>query len=252
LKAARSTCTGDTETPFAKRGGGHPGGAIMMVHMSHQTTTDQFGWVPAGADWHHNAIVGGWPTDDAAIAAGFRRMADIAVDNWITRGADDGLFLPIVYTYRHAIELLLKQALREAWACLDHDGIPQPTLLRRNKPVTADEWLGTTHHLDELAGQLDGCFAVLSMHPADKTRAPEVAKIIGELHDLDPSGDAFRYTQVRRPTATTFRLKRAADASGSLPVEHVNVEQLREVCGKVITYLLGAVDYLTMYREATP
>jgi hypothetical protein len=24
------------------------------------------------------------------------------------------------------------------------------------------------------------------------------------------------------------------------------------VCGKVITYLLGAVDYLTMYREATP
>jgi hypothetical protein len=100
--------------------------------------------------------------------------------------------------------------------CLDHDGIPQPTLRRRNKPVTADEWLGTTHDLDELAGQLDSCFAVLSMHPADKTMAPDVAKIIGELHDLDPSGDAFRYTQVRKPTTTTFRLERAADASGSV------------------------------------
>jgi hypothetical protein len=87
------------------------------------------------------------------------------------------------------------------------------------------------------------------MHPADKTMAPDVAKIIAELHDLDPSGDAFRYTQVRKPTITTFRLTRAADASGSVPVEHVSVEQLREVCGKVTTYLLGAVDYLTIYRE---
>ena len=219
-----------------------------MIRVT-QMGSDQFGWVPDGADWHHNAVVGGWSFDDAAIAAGFRRMADIAVENWITRGADDGLFLPIVYTYRHAIELLLKQALREAWECLDHDGVPQPTLIRRSQPVRAETWLGTTHDLDELAGQLDACFAVLSMHPADKTMAPDVAKTIAELHDLDPSGDAFRYSQVGKPTTSTFRLNHAADASGRVPVEHVNVAPLREVCGNVITYLLGAVDYLTMYRE---
>ncbi|MDH6463102.1 hypothetical protein M2302_003287 [Micromonospora sp. A200] len=220
----------------------------MMVRVTQQTGTDQFGWVPAGADWHHNAVVGDLTSDDAVIAYGFRRMADIAVENWITRGPDDGLFLPIVYTYRHAIELLLKQALREAWECLDHDGHPQPTLTRRNKPVAADTWLAT-HDLNELAAQLDACFAVLSMHAADKTMAPDVAKTIGELHELDPSGDAFRYSQVRKPTASTFRLHRAPDASGRVPVEQVNIVQLREVCGNVITYLLGAVDYLTMYRE---
>ncbi len=216
-----------------------------------QPATDQFRWVPPGSDWRHDAIVGAWPLDDAAIAAGFRRLADVAVEHWITRGPDDGLLLPILYTYRHAIELLLKQALREAWACLDHDGIPQPTLTGHNstKPVSADTWLGSTHNLDELARQLDDCFAVLSMHPADKTVAPGVVGIIGELHRLDASGDAFRYAQVRKPTATTFRHERAADASGLLPVEHVNVAQIREVCGAVISYLLGAVDVLSMYRE---
>jgi hypothetical protein len=217
--------------------------------MTQQAGSDQFGWVPDGADWHHNAVVGAWSFDDATIAAGFRRIADIAVENWITSNPDDGLFLPIVYNYRHAIELLLKQALREAWECLDHDGIPQPTPSRRTKPVTAEEWLGTTHDLVELASQLDACSAVLSVHPADKTMRPDVAKTIAELHDLDPSGDAFRYSQVRRPRAGTFRLHRAADASGRVPAEHVNVAQLREVCGNVIDYLRGAVDGLIMYRE---
>lgn len=57
-----------------------------------------------------------------------------------------------------------------------------------------------THDLDELAAQLDACFAVLAMHQADKTIAPDVARTIAELHGLDPSGDAFRYPQVRKPT----------------------------------------------------
>jgi hypothetical protein len=38
------------------------------------------------------------------------------VENWITCGADGRGFLPIVYTYRHAIVLLLKQALPQQYA----------------------------------------------------------------------------------------------------------------------------------------
>lgn len=118
-----------------------------------QKVSDQFGWVPAGDDWRNNAIVGGGPpTDDADLAYGFQQIADIAVDYWVTHGSDDGLLAPILYNYRHVVELLLKQALRQARMCLSYDGIPQPTFLNRSKKtISGDEWLGTTHDLNALA-----------------------------------------------------------------------------------------------------
>lgn len=87
------------------------------------------------------------------------------------------------------------------------------------------------------------------MQPGDRTIPPDVTAIISSLHNLDPRGDAFRYAQMRKPTAGTFRHDRPVDKDKVVQVEYVNVERLREVCGNAITYLQGSVDYLAMHRK---
>ncbi|MEV6527467.1 hypothetical protein AB0M43_36635 [Longispora sp. NPDC051575] len=210
--------------------------------------TTRFGFVPAGTNWRHNALVGQWYHDDSTLARGFQRVADLAVQNLLDTGIDDGMFAPIALNYRHAIELLLKEALREGWACLDHDGLPRPTLTRNGKPkvYAPDKWLTGTHDLTELATELDACLAVLRVHPADRSLPNDVSQTIKGLALLDPAGDAFRYTEAKNTTPTTFQHLADPDAPNG---EAVNVEQLREVCGTVINHLSGAVDVFIMYRQ---
>jgi hypothetical protein len=70
---------------------------------------------------------------------------------------------------------------------------PATDLMRRNKPVAAETWLGTTH--DRRAGrQRRRQFRVPGDAPAGKNVTPNVAKTIAELHGLDLVGDALRYS----------------------------------------------------------
>jgi len=59
------------------------------------------------------AILGGHE-DDLTIAGGYLRVAEIAARHWITHGPDDGLPIPILFNYRHGIELTLKWLIRPA------------------------------------------------------------------------------------------------------------------------------------------
>lgn len=90
--------------------------------------SDLFKPVSADGPWWHTAIVGGPFEDDHVLAIGFHRAAELLVEHWDTRGANDPLYVPIVYLYRHALELVLKQAIREAAACLRANGATDPDL----------------------------------------------------------------------------------------------------------------------------
>jgi len=149
--------------------------------------------VPPGGDWHLNAVVGGWE-QDSLLAAGFHELAAHGVQQLIQRGPDDSLFVPIVYNFRHAFELILKVAVRDAAQVVrNHDryhGLAGDPVLGRED---INKGLATTHSLGKLLDQL-----VAFLYRADvETLPPDVVDTIRQLDDLDPSGQAFRYTQVK-------------------------------------------------------
>jgi hypothetical protein len=60
--------------------------------------------------WKHHeiAILGGSHEDDLVIGGGYLEAAEITARHWIEHGPNDGLPLPILFLYRHSIELTLK------------------------------------------------------------------------------------------------------------------------------------------------
>jgi hypothetical protein len=90
------------------------------------------------------AIYGGHE-DDLTIAGGYIRVAEIAAREWIAHGPDDGLPIPILFNYRHGIELCLKWLIRLAARCLVRDGYTQENL----SPAALDKKL-RTHNIKKL------------------------------------------------------------------------------------------------------
>ena len=125
---------------------------------------------PAGPDepFHNNAIM--WNFDDHALATGFAKTAQLIVNHWVDKGPYDPLFVPLVYNCRHALELVLKAAIREAAARLRADGRTDETLASD----CVNEWLAGTavHNLHKLASRLDKMLEELDLDtlPADTNR----------------------------------------------------------------------------------
>jgi hypothetical protein len=143
-----------------------------------------------GADFHRNAVVEDF--SESALADGFAELADLGVEEWKRHGPNDLLFVPVVYNYRHALELILKAAIRETAACLREEGHTDPGLDRQS----LDRWLlgprGNGHSLHRLAMRLDEW-----LHRLDLDGLPEdVHDVLRSVHELDPRGDAFRYATV--------------------------------------------------------
>ena len=115
--------------------------------------SDPFQPAPPGGDWKNNAVLT-WDMGDDAIAMGFAEAGSIIVDRWVAGGRNDQLFLPIVFVYRHALELVLKEGIRQAAALLRAQGDADPHLAV-NK---LDDYLtkpGKGHSLARLAQRLD-------------------------------------------------------------------------------------------------
>jgi hypothetical protein len=59
----------------------------------------------------------------AGLAEGFAEAAEAIFSAWQSQEwANDRLLLPITYNYRHALELALKQAIRQALECCQLNG----------------------------------------------------------------------------------------------------------------------------------
>jgi hypothetical protein len=69
---------------------------------------------------------------DAGLAEGFAEAAEAVFSAWRDQEwANDRLLLPIAYNYRHALELALKQGIRQAVECcqLDRGDLGRPPRL---------------------------------------------------------------------------------------------------------------------------
>lgn len=145
-----------------------------------------------GDDWRNTAIIGGPWESDSSLAMGFFEIANIAVERWKAGRRNDAIVIPIIYNYRHGIELALKEEIRQAAACLRDDGVTDPG-------VQVDEvnnWVSATHSIEELVNRLTELIDQLDLGP-DQQLPAETRDVLTKLHVLDQHGQAFRYSAVK-------------------------------------------------------
>lgn len=98
------------------------------------------------------------------IASQYMAAADQLVEDiGKQRIADYTIALPVLFLYRHAIELILKGAMRGGWG----------------------------HKMDALAGQFD----TFIQEKYGRTLAPWVLQRLHEIAQIDPNSTSFRYAE---------------------------------------------------------
>jgi len=163
-------------------------------------------------------------------------LAELGVADWTTHAPNDLLFVPIVYNYRHALELVLKASVREAAARLRADGASDASL----DPATLDEELAGTkpHSLERLANKLEVLLDRLRLEQLPATTRDKLRS----LHQLDPHGETFRYSTVK---AGKGKFDPARPTQ-----EHIDVVALAEQFREAFTLLSGGLlTVLDNYRE---
>jgi hypothetical protein len=176
--------------------------------------------------------------DDQTLAIGFQHAGRALIEYWERQGPDDSLFLPIVFLYRHALELALKVAIREAAARMRARGDHDPELL----PVKLDKWLASTkagHNLAVIGERLDRYLGTLPL----PTLPQEAYELVQTFHHLDPKGDGFRYATVWDKQTKAYVRAPRPEAT------HVDVVTMGDHFDSVLSLLDGLMVVLDEYRE---
>ncbi|MBT0671286.1 hypothetical protein HT136_23220 [Novosphingobium profundi] len=134
-----------------------------------------------GENWNMNACVGdnGGPYTLFQYSEGFFESSHETVDLIRSRAAKiDLLIYPIAFSYRHGIELMLKQLLTSM-----------------NNLLETGEGFKKRHQMSQLWGdmlELAGKYEEQLIEPEAIERA---GVIIGHFDDFDPTGQVFRYPE---------------------------------------------------------
>jgi hypothetical protein len=199
--------------------------------------SDLFRPVGPGEDYHLNAMLT-HREDDGWLGQGYVSAADALVQHWVEHGPNDLLLVPIIMNYRHGIELLLKDAIRNAAECLWQDGKRDPDLYE----AELDKWLSrfAGHKLQILAGRLDDL-----LHRLREEQLPaETHETLMRIHELDPTGETFRY-------ATSWSKDHKKFVPSQRPSQsHINVVAMGREFHKVASLIGDGVGtILDLYRE---
>ncbi|MBI4302567.1 MAG: hypothetical protein HY664_08170 [Chloroflexi bacterium] len=184
----------------------------------------------SGEDWQNNACLQPYLTDvtwDLA-ARGYKDAADIMIEQISNIAAGKGgivtgidvLVYPIVFLYRHYLELRLKSIIKYGNELLD---IP--------------EEFPKLHKLDKLWRRCRGILK--KVQPEDSVEVIDaVEKCICEFSKIDPESMAFRYSTDR-------------DGSSTLPENliHINLRNLSEVMARIANYLDDSSNAISVDLE---
>lgn len=145
-----------------------------------------------GEDIHLNACVGknGGPYGLDAYALGYFKGAMRVVDSLIEDSSlVDVVIYPVVFNYRHGVELYLKhlsEILPKLW---DEESIVKST------HMLIDNWHIVLNLLERIP-EFD----------PDKSLIPLVDKILKDLIEVDPNGEAFRFPTLD-PGANYYKIQ---------------------------------------------
>jgi hypothetical protein len=198
--------------------------------------------VGPGGNWRQNAIVA--RHSDHEIAIGFAEVADLIIEQWKARGAFDLLFEPLVFNHRHALELVLKAAIRTSATCLRADGDSDEKVDRNEVEV----WLTTkaSHNLHKLAVRLGELLQRLELEALPE----ETESVLLSIHQLDPGGDAFRYAKIKGPNGSLVDAPRPLLSQPKDLQAHVDVVAMHEHFRSAFNLLSGGVmSELDVYAD---
>jgi hypothetical protein len=193
-------------------------------------------------DWRSTAIIGGPWESDGSLAFGFFKLADIAVERWKSGHRNDAIVIPIIYNYRHGIELALKEEIREAAACLRRDGVSDPGA----QADEVDQWLSEIHSIEQLVNRLTKLLGQLKLGPGQQLPAETLA-VLRKLHVLDHNGQAFRYSAVKTGPHGQRVLERVRPGQQQFDLVAV-AEALRDAGTMVLDGVSGVLGAYSDYQ----
>lgn len=174
-----------------------------------------------GDDWWNTAIIS-TPVGTSLIAAGFLKSGDLLVEHVASTQMDqDSLVYPIMFSYRHYLELTLKRLIVDARSLLGHSG-KYPTghnllsLWRECRPM-----------LDEIFPDSNEPHAVIETN-------------IKAFMEVDPKSTSYRYSVDKDGKPMKTHKARVPLANVALVME------------KLANLFSGTIDAIDAYRDAQP
>ena len=211
--------------------------------------------------WLHNIVIDRFHESDGVLAAGYQRAAELVVAAWVDGETDDSLFTPLVLLYRHAIELELKEAIRAATSLAEARGERPEFSFEEIDSRLASPKSGGGHDLTLLNSRLATLLELVSCESLDD----DVQAVLGELAQLDPTGETFRYSKVKGPGKANGPYRKMVRAprpvprpSPAAPTDQdgqkdpsvlVDVVRLAAVFGGALRQIGGCVDALSALRD---
>lgn len=187
---------------------------------------DPFG---GGAPSQDDALLN-WGSDQRVglvIAYGF--AADRLVERALEVGEQDLLIYPILFLYRHHIELAIKCVLETSRAYLRQSELllgnfNAPDIVHETKPRRY------LHDLERAWADLEALFEHLDI-PANDKHIAQARETVKAFTELDPKGDAFRYAD-------------GSVGAGIRDVKRIGLRNLRATAATAGNALMGLNDWL--------
>jgi hypothetical protein len=183
-------------------------------------------------DWMNNACLNVMGNGDAyAYKAGYRRGAEILIDYVCQHGRDqDFLVYPIIFLYRHHVELMLKRIIRQV-----------PYLIDVRLSEKQREHL-EKHRLDLLWEDLRGMLPALCKAAGWDEPDVQVAGIddyVRQLSELDADSFSFRYSHSKK-------------GKPSLPknLKNINLRHFGDLMKRLADYLYGMDEAVSWLVES--
>lgn len=172
-----------------------------------------------GPDWAQTANLAFGRGDAYPRICGFRVAAELlAAYVRDHERAADGLIFPLLYSWRQHIELALKDLIVEAELLAEYDSPTPPA----------------GHNLIAL-WQRFRCAIGSKGTPSELAN---VQHVIGELHAMDPTGEAFRYAWSKKRTPTLAA------------VHQLSLQSVNTALGAVANFLDAAATGISVELEA--
>ncbi len=192
----------------------------------------------SGQDSHRNACIAQWDAD-WTYSRGFRRAAERLAEHVCDTDTDqDVLIYPIVYLYRHHVELVFKAIIKSASGLLDRE-LTEQDLKILGRHGLWELWQTARPLLNPVCDRADNPpFPVADLEGVDS--------YIRQIHEHDPDGLRFRYGTLKAKGASQSGFRSSLNPRLKL----VNVRVFAAAMEKLADYLEGIEGWFVVLEDA--